>query len=235
MSLHAIFAAPFFMDATLRFIRGAAQLPGVDLTLVSQDSAERLPDDIRRGLAGHWQVADALDPDQLAGAARELQRRCGTACSFFGPLEQLQVPLAIAREMLGIAGLAANAARNFRDKARMKTVLRQAGVPCARHALCGDRDAAFEFADIVGFPLVAKPPAGAGGKGTFRLDHPADLQTFFERYVPDSQRPPLLVEFVSGTVFSFDSLMCAYNLFCLSISSYMPSPMEVLEKPCFHW
>jgi hypothetical protein len=235
MSLHAIFAAPFFMDATLRFIRGAAQLPGVDLTLVSQDSAERLPDDIRQVLAGHWQVADALDPDQLVGAARELQRRCGTACSFFGPLEQLQVPLAIAREMLGIAGLAANAARNFRDKARMKTVLRQAGVPCARHALCGDRDAAFEFADIVGFPLVAKPPAGAGGKGTFRLDHPADLQTFFERYVPDSQRPTLLEEFVSGTEFSFDSVMCADKLVWHSISRYMPSPLEVLENPWIQW
>ena len=102
MPSHAIFAAPFFMDATLRFLRGATQLPGVDLTLVSQDPLEKLPADIRDRLAGHWRVDDALDPGQLADAARELQRRCGTASRFFGPLEQLQVPLAMAREALGI-------------------------------------------------------------------------------------------------------------------------------------
>ena len=235
MPSHAIFAAPFFMDATLRFLRGATQLPGVDLTLVSQDPLEKLPADIRDRLAGHWRVDDALDPGQLADAARELQRRCGTASRFFGPLEQLQVPLAMAREALGIEGLSADAAQNFRDKARMKTVLRAAGVPCARHVLSGDRESAIAFADRVGFPLVVKPPAGAGGKGTYRLDNAADLQTFLERYSPDPARPTLFEEFVSGTEFSFDSVMCAGEVTWHSISRYMPSPLEVLENPWIQW
>lgn len=223
------------MEATLRFIRGAASLPGVELTLISQDGAERLPEDIRQRLAGHQQVQDGLDPQQLANAARELQRRHGEAQSLFGPLEQLQVPLARAREALGIPGVSAEAARNFRDKSRMKTVLQQAGVPCARHALCGDRGAAEAFANAVGFPLVVKPPDGAGGKGTFRLDSPADLDIFLQRYSPDPQRPTLYEEFVSGTEFSFDSVMCAGKLVWHSISRYMPSPLEVLENPWIQW
>ncbi len=235
MAKHAIFAAPFFMEATLRFIRGALGLPGVDLTLISQDSAERLPDDIRRRLAGHWQIRDGLDAQQLADAARELQNRHGRAQSLFGPLEQLQVPLARARDVLGIKGLSVEAAINFRDKSRMKTVLQQAGIPCARHALCGDRDSAAAFADTVGFPLVVKPPAGAGGKGTFRLDGAADLQTFLQRYSPDPQQPTLFEEFVSGTEFSFDSVMCDGDLVWHSISRYMPSPLEVLENPWIQW
>ena len=235
MSTHAIFAAPFFMDATLRFIRGALNLPAVDLTLISQDSADRLPDDIRQRLAGHWQIRDGLDPQQLADAARELQGRHGKAQSLFGPLEQLQVPLARAREALGIEGLSVDAARNFRDKSRMKTVLQQAGVPCARHALCGDRDSAAAFADQVGFPLVVKPPAGAGGKGTYRLDNAEDLRTFLQRNAPDPERPTLFEEFVSGTEYSFDSVMCDGALVWHSISRYMPSPLEVLENPWIQW
>jgi hypothetical protein len=235
MPQHVIFAAPFFMDATLRFIHGATQLSGVDLTLVSQDPLEKLPGGIRERLAGHWRIDDALNPEQLVAAGTELQRRFGAASRYFAALEQLQVPLAIAREALGIEGLTVEAAKNFRDKARMKTVLRDAGVPCARHALVGDRDAALAFADAVGFPLVAKPPAGAGGKSTFRIDNAAQLSELLERHAPDPQRPTLYEEFVRGTEFSFDSVMCQGDLVWHSVSRYMPSPLEVLENPWIQW
>ena len=57
------------MDATLRFLDGAAKLPDVDLSIVSQDPADKLPAAIRARIAGHWRIADALNPEQLAGAA----------------------------------------------------------------------------------------------------------------------------------------------------------------------
>ncbi len=223
------------MEATLRFLRGSLQLPNVDLTLVSQDPLEQLPADVRERLAGHWRVADALDPGNLVTAANELQRHFGPARRFFGPLEQLQVPLAIAREALGIDGLNVEAAKNFRDKARMKTVLRDAGVPCARHVLAGDTASAIGFAEDVGFPLVVKPPAGAGGKATYRIDNPDQLRALLDRSPPDPDRPTLYEEFVSGTEFSFDSVMCDGKLVWHSISRYMPSPLEVLENPWIQW
>ena len=235
MSTHVIFAAPFFMDATLRFISGAAKLPGINLSLVSQDPAEKLPPEISVRLAGHWRVDDALDPQQLVDAARNLEARLGKAERFIAALEQLQVPLAIAREVLGIEGLSVDAAQNFRDKARMKDVLRDAGVPCARHALVGDREAAFAFAADVGFPLVVKPPAGAGGKSTWRLDHAGDLEQLLERQPPDPERPALYEEFVHGTEFSYDSVMLGGQLIWHSISRYMPSPLEVLENDWIQW
>ncbi|MEX0708773.1 MAG: ATP-grasp domain-containing protein [Woeseia sp.] len=233
--MHVIFAAPFFMDATLRFIGGATHLPGVDLTLVSQDPAERLPADLRARIAGHWRVDDALDPQQLVNAARSLEARFGRAERFIATLEQLQVPLAIAREALGIEGLSVGAALNFRDKARMKTVLGGAGVPCARHALVGDRHAAHEFAARAGFPLVVKPPSGAGGKSTFRLDRASDLEVFLERFPPSPRAPTLYEEFVHGTEYSFDSVVIDGRPAWHSISRYMPSPLEVLENDWIQW
>lgn len=235
MARHVIFAAPFIMEATLRFIRGAARLPGVDLTLVSQEPLEKLPEDVRSRLAGHWRVADALNPEQLVAAARELQGRHGLASCYFGALEQLQVPIAMAREALGIDGVSVEAARNFRDKSQMKTVLRDNGVPCARHILAADREAAVEFAKEVGFPLVVKPTAGAGGKATYRLDNAHDLQMLLEKYGLNPEQPTLFEEFVSGTEFSFDSVMLDGQLTWHSISRYMPSPLEVLENPWIQW
>ncbi len=235
MPTHVIFAAPFFMDATLRFIGGATHLPDTLVTLVSQDPAEKLPADLRARLAGHWRVDDALDPRQLVEAAEALQSRFGKAQRYIAALEQLQVPLAVAREALGIEGLSADAARNFRDKARMKTVLREAGVPCARHALAGNPAEALAFAKEVGFPLVAKPPAGAGGKSTWRIDDAAQLAQLLDMHPPGDRHPTLFEEFVQGTEFSFDSVMIDGELVWHSISRYMPSPLEVLENPWIQW
>ena len=134
MTKHAIFVAPFLMAATLRFLEGAASLEGVRLSLISQDPAERVPEPLRRRLAGHWRVGNGLDPEEIVAGARRLQRELGDATCLFGPLEQLQVPLAVAREHLGLAGLSIEAAENFRDKSRMKTVLGD-----AECALCAPR------------------------------------------------------------------------------------------------
>ena len=235
MAQHVIFAAPFFMDATVRFLRGACQLPNVALTVVSQDVAEELPADVLGRIAGHWRVDDALDPQQLVDAARQLQMKFGKASSYLATLEQLQVPLAMAREVLGIDGLSVAAAGNFRDKARMKDVLRAAGVPCARHALIGDHEAARAFTGRVGFPVVVKPPDGAGGKATFRLDQPGDLDTLLHRYPPDAAHPTLFEEFVRGTEHSFDSVFINGRPVWHSISRYMPSPLEVLENDWIQW
>lgn len=235
MNTHVIFVAPFFLETTLRFVAGAAGLPGVNLSLISQDSAEKLPSSLRAELAARWRVEDALDPQQLADAARALARKLGPPARMLGALEQLQVPLAQARDVLGVEGLDAESAMNFRDKARMKDVLRAADVPCARHVLAGNVEQLEAFADLAGFPLVAKPPAGAGGKGTFRLDSPKDLANLLQRYPPSERSPTLLEEFVSGTEHSFDSIMVRGKPAWYSISRYMPAPLQVLENPWIQW
>ncbi|MGH8035778.1 MAG: ATP-grasp domain-containing protein, partial [Lysobacterales bacterium] len=172
---------------------------------------------------------------QLVSASHALAQQLGSPACMLGALEQLQVPLAQARDALGVQGLDAGSARNFRDKAQMKDVLSRAGVPCARHVLAENSDQAGVFARMAGFPLVAKPPAGAGGKGIFRLDSPRDLQILLERYPPDARDPLLLEEFVCGIEHSFDSVIIHGKPAWYSISRYQPSPLEVLENPWIQW
>ncbi len=235
MVQHVIFTAPFFMEATNRFIAGAAALPGIRLSLISQDPLERLPSGIAQRLTGHWRVADALDPAQIVAAAQHLAHRHGAVSRMIASLEQLQVPLAVAREQLGLPGLSVEAALNFRDKARMKTVLSEAGVPCARHALVGERAVAEAFAGQVGFPMVVKPPAGAGGKSTFRVESPEQLAAFLDRHPPHPDNLTLFEEFVRGDEYSFDSVCIDGKMVWHSISRYLPSPLEVMENDWIQW
>ncbi len=235
MPHHVVFVAPFFLETTLRFVSGATKLPGVAVSLISQDPAEKLPDDLRRRLSAHWRIDDGLDPQQIADATRALTAQLGPPVQIIAALEQLQVPLAEVREALKIPGMGVAAARNFRDKSRMKDVLRAAGIPCARHRLVENAGQAQEFLREVGFPVVMKPPAGAGGKSTFRVRDEAELITLLERYRPNPARPVLLEEFVRGREYSFDSVFISGKPVWYSISRYLPAPLEVLDNPWIQW
>src|SRR4051794_41941665 len=90
------------------------------------------------------------------------------------------------------------AAVKVRDKSQMKETLQAAGIPCARHALVHSAGQARTFADQVGFPLVAKPPAGAGAQSTFRLDDGALLRRWLAARPPGPGLPPPLQQVLTG-------------------------------------
>lgn len=230
-----VFVVPFAMESSVRFVRAVAQLNGVRLAVVSQDPADRLPPDVRQLLLGFVQVDDALDADRLEAAVRAAGRQLGSVGVLLGILEPLQEPLAEVRARLRVRGMDPGTARNFRDKARMKDLLAEHGLPCARHRLCESADAARTFASAAGYPLVGKPPAGAGAKTTVRIDGAPALEEFLRRTPPAPGRAVLLEEFVVGREFSFDSVsLHGVHLFH-SISEYHPTPLHVLENPWIQW
>src|SRR5205807_207220 len=168
-------------------------------------------------------------------AVAALSEHVGPVQRLIGVFEHLQVPLAQVRERFGIPGMDAATARNFRDKAQMKSVLRAAGVPCARYRLADSAGAAAGFADEVGYPLVVKPPAGAGAKSTFRLDDAGDLKVWLDVAPPAPGSPALLEEFLTGDEGSYDSVMTDGRIVWDSVSCYLPTPLEVLRNPWIQW
>jgi phosphoribosylaminoimidazole carboxylase (NCAIR synthetase) len=232
---HVVFAAPFFLEATVRFLAAAARLDGVRLSLVSQDPMERLPAALRGEIAGHRRIEDGLDPDRITRAVDSLAREFGPVHRLIGALEQLQLPLAIVRERLGVEGLGVESARNFRDKARMKARLRAAGVPCARHRLVSSGEEAVAFVREIGFPVVAKPPSGAGARHTFRVDGEHELRELVGMLSIGPERPMLLEEFVVGDEHSFETVSIRARPVWHSLTRYLPAPLDVLRNPWIQW
>jgi len=230
-----VFVVPFFAETSLRFLAAATQLDGVRVALISQDPLERLPRNLARKLADHQRVADGLDPEQLSAAVAAIAQRLAPPRRLIGALEQLQVPLAQVREKLDIPGMRSAAARNFRDKSRMKRVLREAGLPCARHCLLHAPQGARAFAEEVGFPLVAKPPEGVAARQTFRLEDLTQLEQCLQAVPPSRERPLMLEEFIVGEEHSFDTVSLEGRPLWHSLTRYRPGPLEVLENPWIQW
>ena len=231
-----IFVAPVALEATQRFLRAAVRLHGVRLSIIGQDGPERLSPEIARKLAAYERIADCHDPAQLEQAVRTIQSRTGQACQvLLAILEPIQVPVAQVRERLGIPGMSVESALNFRDKSRMKDVLRAADLPCARHRSCNSVAEVAQFVASSGFPLVIKPQAGAGAKNTHKVETREQLDALL-RSTPVSPQQPLYVEeFVQGDEFSFDSISINGHAVFHSVSRYLPTPLHVLENPWIQW
>jgi hypothetical protein len=230
----ALFAAPILSENAARMIAAIAGLPDVRVGVISQAPLEDLPLPVRSQIA-HWRIPDVLDMAQLLDAVGQLERRLGPVDRLLGAYEQLQVPLAEVRERRGIAGMRPEAARNFRDKARMKSLLREAGLPCARHRLVTQPADATAFAREIGFPLVVKPPAGAGALATTRVDGFDALQAAVDAASPAPDRPVLLEEYVTGDEHSFETVSIGGRAVWHSLTHYYPSPLEVLRNPWIQW
>jgi hypothetical protein len=233
---HVVFVVPFLLESSLRFASAAGRLPNVRLAILSQDPPERLPAELRPLVSAFRRVPDALNSADLVEGVRTIAREWGGRVDrLLGILEQLQVPLAEAREKLGIRGMDIEEARHFRDKSLMKIRLAEHGLPCARHVLAESAAQAREFAARVGCPLVVKPPAGAGSRNTFRVARAQDLEDWLRTDAPRPDAPALIEEFISGEEYSFDTITLHGKHLLHSISRYRPGPLEVLETPWIQW
>jgi len=224
--VHVVFIAPRFLENTNRYVRAFAELDGITLSLVSLDPEEAIPAPLRPRVAAHYRVADLMDSAQLTVAVRALAGALGRVDRLIGVLEELQLPMAEVRDAVGIDGLGAAVARNFRDKDRMKSVLRARGVPVARSALaCSIRELA-AFVDEVGYPVIVKPRAGLGARATYRLDGAAELAAVVE---PSDEQPVQVEEFVRAREHTCETVTVRGVPVWRSGTRYFPSPLEVLE------
>lgn len=229
---HVVFIAPLFLETTNRYVEGFANIDNVTLSVISQDPESSIPRALKSRVTGHYRVTDTLDPQQLTVATRALGKGIGKVDRLVGVLEQLQLPMAEVRDTLGIEGINGEVARNFRDKDRMKDVLRAADVPVAKSGLATSTDALRKFIDQVGYPIIVKPQAGLGTRATYRITSKEDLEALEKQGLNPSPQEPLQCEqFVVAREHSCETVTVRGKPVWRSGTRYFPTPLEVLENP----
>jgi hypothetical protein len=231
---NVVFVAPYFKEATEKFISAAIRCPETRVGLVSCDPLDHLSQELRAGLAAHYRVQDISTSELLRGV-QAIGGAFGKIDRLLGMLEQIQVPLGEIRDRLGIEGMGARVANHFRDKGVMKNLFRANGIPTARHGVADSIESALRVAEHTGYPLIVKPPDGAGAKGTFRCENPAELTDCVQVLQPNPEKPLVLEEFIRGRELSFDSVCIDGTVIWSSISHYLPSPLEVIREPWIQW
>lgn len=232
---NVVFVSPFYGATTPRFVAALARQPDTRLSLVRMGGLEALGPQVRGQIFADYRVDNCFDVDQLCQAVTWLGKQMGGVDALLATYEQMQEPVAMAREKLGIEGMGSEAARNFRDKARMKQVLREAGLPVARHARVTSPAEGLAFAQQVGFPLVFKPLAGAGSVATLRVNNANELQSVLDQARPSAANPWQCEEFVTGIERSFETISINGEPVFSSLTRYDPPPLTVLENPWIQW
>ena len=232
---NVVFVSPFYGATTPRFVQSLLRQPNSRLALVRMGGLQPLGAHVRERIYADYRVDNCFDVEQLCTAVQWLGKQMGGVDRLIATYEQMQGPVAEARVRLDIPGMRPQVARNFRDKATMKQVLRGAGLPVARHARVEKADDAVQFAAKVGYPLVFKPLAGAGSVATIRVNGDDELQRALQQANATADNAWQCEEFVTGIERSFEVMSVDGKPVFSSLTRYDPPPLQVIENPWIQW
>lgn len=231
-----IFVAPFLMETTLRFVDGARGLQNVRILGITTKKPGGPTPRERARFHELYEVNDCFDPAQLEEAARFYMKQFGPVFRVLNILEHIQEVVAELRARIGVQGLQPEVARRFLHKGAMKAMMQQQGIPCARHAVLRSIPEGEEFIRATGFPVILKPPVGAGCKSTYRISNAAEFAAAMREIQPSPQNPIQAEEFITGTEHSFDTVTVGGRPLFYSISHYITKPLEAIETPeCLYY
>ncbi|MEU2791823.1 ATP-grasp domain-containing protein [Streptomyces sp. NPDC007100] len=163
----------------------------------------------------------------------EVERRMDAICERGGTKAVIHVTeddilrCARVRDRYGIPGLRLADALPWRDKYHMKQWMREAGVPTADFLVPADTRDALEFAERVGYPLVAKPRLGFASRGVELLSGPDEVQ----RAAADWDFDDLLLESYveGGTMYHVDGFTDSAGVTYAQVSRYVNGCLSFAE------
>lgn len=225
--MHVVFIEPCFPANQKEFVRGLAQA-GATVSALGERPKEALDDDLRRWLTHYEQVPTVVDVDTLVRRVEWIHGRLHVD-RLEASIEAHVLPVAQARERLGIPGTSVHTAFLCRDKPAMKEVLREGGVPCAASLGSGDPEQILAFAREVGYPLVVKPRSAAGASGTERVDSDDGLREALERAGVGRGAQVAVEEFIEGHEAFYDTITIGGRVAHEFITHYYPNVLEAMR------
>ncbi|WP_418668387.1 ATP-grasp domain-containing protein [Allofournierella sp.] len=149
-------------------------------------------------------LCDVRDKKAVLKAAREY-KICGIAT------DQTDIPVPTAAYVaarLGLPGMSEETALNFTDKARMRWLCRQAGLPTIRAWEIDSAEKVGSFFRRIHGSAILKPVDSQGSRGVCRLEREEEWEEKFQQAVAYSEKKEaLLEEYITGQELEVDSLV----------------------------
>lgn len=225
--MNVLFLEPGFPNNQREFVRALHSI-GCRVTGIGERPGDWLDDELKYWLSAYEQVHSVTDDGAVLDAVRRVQGR-EWVDRLEATVEAHVMTAARVREMAGIPGLSARAAWLCRDKAAMKEVLRDAGIPCAAAASVSNVSDAEDFARQVGFPLIVKPRAAAGAAGTHRANDSGQFNHILRATGVADGATALIEEFIEGHEGFYDTLTVNGQIQLDFINHYFPNVLEAMR------
>ena len=160
---------------------------------------------LKDALTEYYEVSSLEDYDQVYRAVAYFTFRHGRI-DWLESLNEYWLPTdARLRTDFNIAvGTRADGIARLIDKADMKQVFLDAGIPTARQHSVTTREAGRAFAAEVGYPVIVKPNIGVGANGAWKLKSEAELDDF---YADLPSVPYVMEEFLDGDICTYDAIL----------------------------
>ena len=226
--MNVIFVEPSFPNNQREFVR-ALHATGANVIGIGERPIDYLDSEVKGWLAEYVQVRSVVHEPSLLKAVQLIQDQVWVD-RLETTIEAHIMPAAAVREATGIPGTSTKTAYLCRDKPAMKEVLRNAGISCAQSTRAETPQDARDFAAAVGFPLIIKPPAGAGASGTFKVrDNDSLERVIGESGLADGQEVAI-EEFIEGHEGYIDTLTIDGNVRHEFITHYYPNVLEAMRE-----
>jgi carbamoylphosphate synthase large subunit len=226
--MNIIFIEPSFPYNQKEFVRGL-HAAGANVIGIGERPREYLADDLKAWLNHYLQVPSVVDERALLRAVQEVQGKLWVD-RLEATVEAHIMAAARVREAAGIPGTSVRTAYLCRDKPAMKEALRHGGIPCAQSCRAVDAHSARDFARQTGYPLIVKPPAGAGASGTWKVRDEQDLErVIVESGLADGEEVAM-EEFIEGHEGFLDTLTINGQVTHEFITHYYPNVLVAMRE-----
>ena len=226
--MNVIFIEPAFPYNQREFVR-ALHAAGANVIGIGESHVSELSDELKHWMGDYVQVPSVVHEPSLLAAVKAVQGKLWVD-RLEATIEAHIMAAAAVREATGIPGTSTRTAFLCRDKPAMKEVLREAGIPCAMSTRAESPQDAREFAASVGYPLIIKPPDGAGAAGTYRVDSDAELEKVIHASGLASGVPVAIEEFIEGHEGYIDTITVNGDVRLEFITHYYPNVLEAMRE-----
>lgn len=226
--MNVIFIEPCFPNNQREFAR-ALHAAGANVIGIGERPVEYLPDDVKSWLLDYVQVQSVVHEPSLEAAVKSIQSRIWVD-RLEATVEAHVMAAAVVREATGIPGTSVHTTYLCRDKPAMKEALRKAGISCAQSTRAETPADARDFAATVGYPLIIKPPAGAGAAGTYRVRDDESLERVIAECGLADGVAVAVEEFIEGHEGFIDTITIGGKVGHEFITHYYPNVLEAMRQ-----
>ena len=167
---------------------------------------DQLKEELRNSLHEYFKVSSLENYDEVFRAVAFFTYKYGKIDYLESNNEYwLERDAKLRTEFHITSGFQAEEMEKVKCKSAMKEYYAKAGIPTARYHLVEGYEAAAEFANQVGYPVVVKPDNGVGASSTYRLRSDEELQFFMSTKDPSVQY--VMEEMVKGVVCTYDAII----------------------------
>lgn len=202
--MNFVFISPHF-PRTYWLFANRLKRNGVNVLGIGDCPYDGLEDNVRDSLTEYYYVQDMKDYEQVFKAVAFFSFKYGKIDWLESNNEfWLELDARLRTDFHITTGEQYADIGRIKKKSAMKEYYKKAGIPTARLHMVSTLEAAREFVNQVGYPVIVKPDVGVGANDTYELKNEDDLKVFFAN---DHNISYVMEEFVPGKILSYDAIL----------------------------